>query len=216
MTKLDLTGQKYGRLTVLGFSHIHPKTQKTYWRAICDCGNMTIALGSGLKRLRPQSCGCLRVEELKRFNKRTKTKHGFGHNRFYRLWSGMIARCKYDKDYVSVVVCKEWADSFITFKNEMYSSYLAHVNECGEKDTTIDRIDNNKGYFKDNCRWVTRSEQGKNRRNVTLHFIDNRQDTVAGWAKKYGIRKHTVYGRMKKGWGLKEALETPLQRTRAI
>jgi hypothetical protein len=91
-------------------------------------------------------------------------KHGFKHTRFYRLWQTINTRCnnsnrKFYFKYGGSGIKSEWSNSFIKFKNDMYESYLEHVKKFGEKETSIDRIDNKKNYCKSNCRWATRKEQ---------------------------------------------------------
>ena len=101
-----------------------------------------------------------------------KTIHGLrgrSPSRFYRIWRGIQTRCRNIKSpaykYYGAkgVVCL-WKN-FLDFKNDMYESYLLHVQKFGEKQTQVDRINNDKGYYKKNCRWVTLSEQARNKRS---------------------------------------------------
>jgi len=106
----------------------------------------------------------------KGINLKTKNgmySHGMAKTKFYRHWRIMKNRCVSEdkkKYYSNVNVSKEW-NSFICFKKDMYKSYLNHVEKFGKKKTSIDRINNNLGYRKSNCRWATPKVQANNRRN---------------------------------------------------
>lgn len=101
----------------------------------------------------------------------TKKIHGFSRTRFYYIWAGMKKRCtlKTRPDFPryggrGISYCSEW-EKFINFKNDMHESYLMHVDEFGEKNTTLDRINSNGNYCKSNCKWSTYSEQAKKHKN---------------------------------------------------
>lgn len=150
--KLELKGERFGRLTVLR----ETGCEKGYyvWECMCDCGTIHHAKGFQLKAGQVKSCGCLRKIRLIERN----TTHGKKDTRLYTIWCGMKERCNninsinykwYGEKGVSI--CKEWIHDFQAF----YNWALSNGYEDG---LTIDRIESDKGYSPENCRWITRSE----------------------------------------------------------
>ncbi|WP_051291308.1 hypothetical protein [Fictibacillus gelatini] len=165
---IDISGRRYNRLTVIKIHSRHPE-RGVRWLCRCDCGNETTAWGWEIKKGKKKSCGCYGKEVRK--SQKYNLKHGMRKTRFYEIWAAMKRRCTavnnplYKKYYIDkgIMFSPEWS-KFENFKNDMYEDYLNHVKEYGEEDTTLDRIDGDKGYFKANCRWATRQEQSQNRK----------------------------------------------------
>lgn len=201
----ELVGRRFGRLVVIEMSHRHRKYIK-YWRCLCDCGKEKITSQNSLIAAHVRSCGCLQQENRKTINR----KHGMRQTRFYGIWKGINGRCHVPSNhaysqYGAKGVTSEWKDSFIAFKRDMYQSYLKHVAKHGEKDTTIDRIDNSKGYSKANCRWATNREQSNNRSITVRAEIEGVTRTLVEWSEVSGIGLATIrtrYGRGLRGKAL--------------
>jgi hypothetical protein len=188
----DLTSQKFGRLTVLSYAGQN-NDHNAMWNCKCDCGNDFIARGSSLLKGATISCGCYRKE----VSAKNHTKHGKSKSKLYVMWLGMCARCNNpnNENYSryggrGIKVCDEWRN-YENFYNDMHSTY--------KKGLTIDRIDNDKGYSKDNCRWVTPQEQMHNySRNVKI-TINGETDTVKRMCEKYNAKYDNVVRQIKKG-----------------
>lgn len=160
----DITGFKFNRLTVISFSHV--KNEAAYWNCICDCGNKKVICGSSMKNGSTKSCGCLHIEINQ--NRTPSRKHGEGNKTTeYKTWAGIKRRCTNpnEKSYPNyggrgIKMCTEWLNSYETF--------LADMGRKPTPQHSIDRIDNNGDYCKENCRWVTQIEQCNNQRNNVI------------------------------------------------
>jgi hypothetical protein len=200
----DLTGQKFGRLTVVGFSHVDIK-RFAHWQVVCDCGVLHTVRGFSLTSGHTQSCGCRQREDIVARN----TRHGRARTSEYRTWLAMKQRCSNprDKEYShyggrGITVCDQWKISFDSFLTDM-----------GKRPpgAWLDRIDNNRGYSPDNCRWVTPKESSRNfSRNVCITW-NNTTRCLAEWADVLGFNYQTIYNRLfAYGWPIEKAFTTPV------
>jgi hypothetical protein len=206
----DLTGKRFGRFLVLKFAGRYMwrgKIKGSQWICECDCGVVKTCGGSELKSGNTVSCGCY-YNEIR--GKSTIT-HGMCRSRFYNIFSGIIKRT-FDKRYKNYggrgIQCL-WCN-FESFRDDMYPSYLQHVNKFGEKNTTIDRIDNNGNYCKENCRWSTYKEQNLNKRTNHLLTFNGLTDSIGGWSEKMGWSDWVIGNRIRRGWSIERTLTTPI------
>lgn len=221
-TRKDYTGKRYGRLTVVRYSHDvvgivaaadRPggvrKCARSMWECQCDCGGMATVWSSSLVTGGTRSCGCYHLESARANGKKNAT-HGWSGTKEYGAWSSMRGRCfnptrpNYaDYGGRGITVCARWADSF--------DNFLADMGSCPDETYSLDRIDNDGDYGPGNCRWATRAEQANNTR--ANHFLTyaGRTQTLSQWATERGLRKETLSSRIGRlGWPVEKALTTPV------
>ena len=193
-------GQKYGKLTILS-THYKMGTYRYY--AICDCDCGTKNYVSRIDHLRNRKnigCGCVHKEAV--------TTHGrWGHPLFV-TWQHMISRCHdiTDKRYSyygqrGITVCDKWKD---------INQFILDMEPTHKPGLQIDRIDNNKGYYPENCRWATSTEQARNKRSNVNVFHKGKTLCLAEWSEITGINRATLSDRIVKlKWSVEKALTTP-------
>lgn len=204
---IDMTGYKTGRIKVVEQAGKN-KRGNILWRYECSCGGGGVATADAIRRMK--SCGCIRKEKGKEFFHNYNITHGESRTRIYIIWGNMINRTsnKKNKDYKNyggrgITVCEEWKD-YLTFKK--------WALENGYSDTlTLDRIDNDKGYYPGNCRWTDKETQNNNKQQSRKLEYKGEIKSVEQWAKEYNINRGTLVNRLNKGMSIKEALETPIK-----
>lgn len=204
--KIHLTGQRFERLLVLEEGS-RGNCSQIKWRCKCDCGNFVEVLGRSLRAGRTKSCGCYGRESLEtRPLKHGHTTQGRS-SKTYQSWEAMINRCsnsnnKYWDNYggKGISVCDRWKN----FQNFLDDMGLKPDN------LTLDRIDNSKGYSKENCRWATRTQQNRNKKNNKLITFDGICQPISAWAEQKGLPDYVLRSRIRRGWNLEKALLTPV------
>lgn len=191
MQRLDLSGQRFGRLVAVRrenrASHI------SFWVCQCDCGGQASVRLGNLRNGHTTSCGCAKHE----------MEHSLSHGhdrvgrrtRTLRCWSGAKTRCFNTKNpnYPrwggrGITMCDEWRDSFAAFLRDM--------GECPEG-KSLDRIDNDGNYEPGNCRWATLGEQAANKRNNVLVPLGGKRVTLREFSRAKGINYHSLHALMR-------------------
>ena len=200
MRPLDLTGQRFGRLTAI--ERIGSTERgSALWRCKCDCGNEKAVSAAILRSGNIKSCGCFRSEYMSA----TRSSHRMTGTRIYKTWLGVKSRCyrKGDKEYANyggrgIKVCEEWHTFEPFYEWAMNSGYADGL--------TIDRINVNGDYTPENCRWATRKEQSNNKRTCRMITYNGETKNLTQWAEMYEMRADTLSYRLRKGWDIERAL----------
>lgn len=200
---IDLTGQRFGRLTVMDRAWDKPGV---WWNCMCDCGNAKSIRSSQLRYGYTRSCGCLRDEMREEHNKPT---HGETNTRLYNIWRGMKKRCYQPtsagyKNYGGrgITVCDEWIASYEAFRDwSIANGYTDGL--------TLDRIDSNGNYEPSNCRYASYLEQENNKRNSHFIEVNGVKLTVAQWARITNTPPSTLKNRIARK-GEREAVRISL------
>ena len=209
MRLIDLTGQTFGRLTVLKRAENSP-SGRSRWLCQCECGNTCIVHSTSLHSGNTRSCGCLKAE----VSREKATTHGMSGTSLFNVWCAMHSRClnKNNHSYGNyggrgIRMCDEWMDSSTFFDWALANGY--------KEGLTIERIDVNGNYEPSNCKWITKAEQARNKTNSRIFEVDGVSASLAQLCENYNIDYSTVYQRITKlGWEPKRALTTPVRKIR--
>lgn len=199
--KIDLTGQKYGKLTVIELA-IDEAGKKKKWLCRCECGNEAIVSSSNLRSGHTKSCiqcgyKTMRIQQV---------KHGCSNKPIYYVWNTMLSRCerpnaKSFPDYGGrgIKVCDEWHDAATFISWALKNGYAPGME--------IDRIDVDGDYCPKNCRFIPRLENANNKTNNTLIEYSGEKKTLAEWSRYFDVNYKNLSRNLKKGYSLEEAVK---------
>ena len=215
LSRKDIKGNRYGRLLVLESIPERNNNMSVLWRCRCDCGNIIVVPTAYLTSGNTKSCGCLQIDNTIK----ASLKHGFvvgGEiEKLYHIWLGMKQRCSNPKckEYDNyggrgITVCDEWKNDYAAFRQWAYSN--GYDKTKNKKECSIDRIDNNKGYSPDNCRWADSYTQANNKNNNVCITYNNMTHTISEWSQITGISREVIKGRLKMGWNIEDTLSRPV------
>ena len=205
MKRINIKGQKFGRLTVLEYTHSN-NDNKACWDCVCDCGKKINTSGKSLRTGKTKSCGCLALEIRIEANR----THGdcsrkTGKTKEYTIWRGIKDRClnpknKNYKNYGGrgIKIDASWIDD--------YGAFLKDMGRAPKGSPTIDRINTLGNYEASNCRWATWKEQQNNRTNNKLISFNGKTMNASDWSSVTGIKYGTIIMRLHRGWSNEKTL----------
>ena len=192
-----MIGDKFGKWTVISDVVKADNRYRKYYFCRCECGREKFVYAYYLKNSKSTACVSCGISL-------GKTRHGKCNSRVYASWAHMKARCenKNNKDYPyyggrGIKFCDRWRN-FDNFIEDMGEPLPA---------MTLDRIDSNKDYTKDNCRWASRGTQSRNTRACINLSFNGQTKTLSEWARSLKINKATLYYKIKKGIAFEQAIQ---------
>lgn len=197
-TLINIAGKRFGKLVVL---RRESNGRRKHWLCRCDCGTEKLVQSGGLIDGSTSSCGCARGDLISKANKR-HGRAGKG-DPTYQSWLAMQKRCDNPNDHQAaryknrgITVCDEWRD---------FTVFLSDMGERPEG-KTLDRINNDKGYCKENCRWATPREQSLNRGNNRLITALGKTRAISEWSRECGVSIPVISSRLARGWPPEKAV----------
>lgn len=199
---IDLTGKVFNRLTVEKRGPNTISNNTTQWWCKCTCGVTKLIRSDSLTKGLTLSCGCYMLEKV--------TKHGAAYSRTYMSWRKMLGRCFNEKHHAY----SYYLGRGITLEDDRWLDFNNFINDMGDRPshTSLDRIDNDRGYSKNNCRWASSIQQARNRSTTVNITYKDQTKTLSEWACEMGLTSHVLSYRLKVGWKLEKALLTPSNR----
>jgi hypothetical protein len=209
-TEHDLTGQRFGRLSVLQEGPRAGRFKSRTWACMCDCGNSTTVYQGKLTQGATQSCGCLQRNVLPLIQRTHGNVIGKSPTPEYRTWCAMKRRC-YNPNSVGycdyggrgICVCESWHE---------FANFLRDMGPRPTPTHSIERTDNDGNYEPGNCVWSDRNAQANNRRSNRILEHGGESRTLAEWARHLGMGYAALQARLDRGWAVDRALSTPIKR----
>lgn len=204
-------GEKFNKLIILDSAGVikYGNHSKSLVKCKCDCGNIIICRLASLKNNHTKSCGCIKEKWIRKVGIIESRRN---YNLLFSIWSSMILRCNNPKDesYCNyggrgIKVCCLWETGFDNF-------YKWALSNGYKRGLELDRIDNNKGYYPENCRWTSRSINMRNKRNNKILCYNGMKKCIADWADYTHIPDGIIRNRLQLGWSIKKSLETPIKK----
>lgn len=188
-------GKRFGNLIVIKEDAPNERRQR-FFECKCDCGSITKKWAYNLKIGTARSCGCKTGEIITRL----KTTHGLSRTIEYRIWVGIVGRCRWHPDYAGrgIKLSRRW---------KKFENFYRDMGKRPSSSHSIDRINNNKGYYPKNCRWATQTVQNGNKRNTVIYMGENAKDASIRLSGNISL----VSNRIRKGWSADKAFSTPPQ-----
>lgn len=200
-------GTKINALQILNYYTKQHNRQK-YFVCKCDCGKTVDIRVANIVNNPQKSCGCYKYN----------FKNGFSHTRLYPIWKSLIARCYNPKNQRynvygarGIKVCDEWKEDFLSFRKWAYSNGYDESSKRG--DCTIDRIDNDKNYCPENCRWVSLSRQQRNTDKTIIFEYKGVKKPLIDWCEELNLPHHTIRWRYSKWGNIDKVLTQPIRST---
>lgn len=190
----NLLGLRFYKWLVISDTKKRGPRKEIQWECKCDCGTIRLVMSRSLLGKRSKSCGCIN----------SQLTHGKHNTKEYHSWRSMKKRC-YLKTHPAynhyggrgIAVQKSWINSFKRFFKDM--------GLAPDKGSSLDRIDNNKGYSAKNCRWATKEQQGNNKRNnIVIEGV-----SLHKYCRDNNLNFSRIHKRINKGWNLQQAIKTP-------
>ena len=207
----NLIGQVFGRLTVIDRADglvSESGYHTVMWKCKCDCGNIVNVRAKSLKQGVTKSCGCFRRDRMSNIASR---HHGFG-TRLYTIWNSMRQRCNNPKHHAysnyggrGITICKDW-DDFDKFRK--WAIGAGYDENAPRGQYTLDRVEVDRGYSPDNCRWVDMKTQSNNKRETIYLSYNGETLTLTEWADRVGLHYTTLWKRYKEGFDTSQILST--------
>lgn len=185
---INIQGRRFGKLVVIERSN--KKANCAIWKCKCDCGNEKEIMSTSLRNGCTKSCGCGMKKTM------FQVKHGKSFSLEYHSWMAMRSRAKArEKRYIQYIakgISEKWLNSFDEFYKDM--------GPIPSDSHTIERIDNTKGYFPENCKWALQKEQNRNYSQNRFLTHNGKTMCATEWAEFYNVNRHAIYRRLRRGF----------------